>query len=177
MVGPLPVPELGFAPPAFGMAEIVHLLPAALGVVLLAMPAGILLGRAFAERNHEESDANKELIGIGFAGVLAGLVGGFASAPARRVLRSITQPVRRVKLAGVVAALLMGLFLFFPTKALNHLPAVAVSALIYTGMHLLEPHAMRNLFQLDRAAGWFAVLTAIGVLMVGSCRGSWLAFS
>lgn len=172
MVGPLPVPELGFAPPAFGVAEIVHLLPAALGVVLLAMPAGILLGRAFAERNHEESDANKELIGIGFAGVLAGLVGGFAlgASQTRTALNHSTGA--QSQLAGVVAALLMGLFLFFLTKALNHLPAVAVSALlIYTGMHLLEPHAMRNLFQLDRAAGWFAVLTAIGVLMVGVVPG------
>ncbi|MDR3412903.1 MAG: SulP family inorganic anion transporter [Formivibrio sp.] len=172
MVGPLPVPELGFSLPTIGLHEISLLLPAAIGIVLLAMPEGILLARAFAERNHEESDANQELAGIGGANLLAGLFGGFAlgASQSRTTLNDAVGA--KSQLAGLVAALLIGLFLFFLTALLNHLPAVAVAALlIHAGLHLLEPRAMRHLFTLDRAAGWFAVLTAMGVLFVGVVPG------
>ena len=172
MVGPLPVPELGFSRPIVGVHEVIQLLPAALGIVLLAMPEGILLGRAFAERNHGEDDANKELVGIGIANILAGMVGGFAlgASQTRTTLNHLSGA--QSHLAGLIAALLMGVFLFFMTKALDHLPVVAISALlIHAGMHLLEPHALRNLFRLDRASGWFAVLTAVGVLIVGIVPG------
>ena len=172
MVGPLPVPELGFAAPAMGLHELGLLLPAALGIVLLAMPEGILLARAFAERNHEESDANKELVGIGVASLLAGLLGGFAlgASQSRTTLNDAVGA--KSQLSGLIAALLVGFFLFFLTKLLNHLPAVAVAALlIHVGIYLLEPRALHRLFALDRAAGWFAVLTTAGVLIVGVVPG------
>ena len=172
MVGPLPVPELGFSAPTIGLHEIALLLPAAIGIVLLAMPEGILLARAFAERNREESDANKELAGIGVASLLAGLFGGFAlgASQSRTTLNDAAGAKSQV--AGLIAALLIGVFLFFLTKLLNHLPAVAVAALlIHAGVYLLEPRALRRLFALDRAAGWFAVLTAMGVLIVGIVPG------
>lgn len=172
MVGPLPVPELGFSPPIVGVQEMIQLLPAAVGVALLAMPAGIMLGRAFAEKNHETSDANKELIGIGVASVLAGMVGGFALGASQSRTTLNHSAGAQSQLSGLIAALLVGFFLFFLTQALNHLPAVAVAALlIHAGMHLLEPHALRNLFRLDRASGWFAILTTAGVLIVGIVPG------
>ncbi|SFN24517.1 sulfate permease, SulP family [Formivibrio citricus] len=172
MVGPLPVPELGFSPPIVGVQEMIQLLPVAVGVALLAMPAGILLGRAFAERNHEASDANKELIGIGVASVLAGMVGGFALGASQSRTTLNHSAGAQSQLSGLIAALLVGFFLFFLTKALNHLPAVAVSALlIHAGMHLFEPRALRHLFKLDRPSAWFAVLTTAGVLVVGIVPG------
>lgn len=172
MVGPLPVPELGFAAPTIGLHEIGLLLPAAIGIVLLAMPEGILLARAFAERNHEESDANQELAGIGVASLLAGLFGGFALGASQSRTTLNDAAGAKSQLAGLIAAILIGVFLFFLTKLLDHLPAVAVAALlIHAGLHLLEPRAMRHLFALDRSAGWFAVLTALGVLTVGIVPG------
>lgn len=172
MVGPLPVPELGFALPALGMHEIGLLLPAAIGIVLLAMPEGILLARAFAERNQAECDANKELVGIGVASVAAGLFGGFALGASQSRTTLNDDAGAKSQLSGLFAALLIGVFLFFLTKLLNHLPAVAVAALlIHAGLHLLEPHAIRRLFDIDRASGWFAVLTAAGVLVVGIVPG------
>lgn len=172
MVGPLPVPELGFSAPSMSLQEVGLLLPAAIGIVLLAMPEGILLARAFAERNHLQSDANKELVGIGVASLLAGLFGGFALGASQSRTTLNDDVGAKSQLAGLIAALLIGAFLFFLTKLLNHLPAVAVSALlIHAGIHLLEPRVIRRLFQIDRSAGWFAVLTAAGVLVVGIVPG------
>lgn len=172
MVGPLPVPELDFVAPHLSLAEIGPLLPAAVGIVLLAMPEGILLARAFAERNHQESDANKELVGIGFANLLAGLFGGFAlgASQSRTTLNDASGA--KSQLSGLVAALLIGVFLFFLTRLLNHLPSVAVAALlIYAGLQLLEPRMLRHLFQIDKISGWLAVLTTAGVLIVGVVPG------
>lgn len=172
MVGPLPVPELGFVAPHLNLAEIGPLLPAAVGIVLLVMPEGILLARAFAERNHQESDADKELVGIGFANLLAGLFGGFAlgASQSRTTLNDASGA--KSQLAGLVAALLIGVFLFFLTRLLNHLPSVAVAALlIHAGLQLLEPRMLRRLFQIDKISGWLAVLTTAGVLIVGVVPG------
>lgn len=172
MVGPLPVPELGFIAPSMNWGDLGLLLPAAIGIVLLAMPEGILLARAFAARNKEESDANKELLGIGTASLLAGLFGGFALGASQSRTTLNHDVGAKSQMAGLIAALLMGVFLFFLTPLLNHLPAVAVAALlIHAGIYLLEPRAIQHLFMMDKSAGWFAVLTAVGVLVVGIVPG------
>lgn len=172
MVGPLPVPELGFSTPVIGLHELGQLLPAAIGIVLLAMPEGILMARAFAERNGESSDANKELIGIGLANFLAGLVGGFALGASQSRTTLNDTAGARSQLSGLIAAVLIGLFLFFLTRLLNHLPTVAVAALlIHAGLYLLDPRVLHRLFVLDRFSGGFALLTAAGVVVVGVVPG------
>lgn len=172
MVGPLPVPELGFALPSIGLSEIATLMPAAIGIVLLAMPEGILLARAFAQRNGDDTDANQELVGIGLANVIAGLLGGFALGASQSRTTLNDNAKAQSQLSGLIAALLMGVFLFFLTPLLNHLPSVAVAALlIHAGLQLVDPTVLRRLFQLDRFAGWFAIMTALGVLVVGIVPG------
>lgn len=172
MIGPLPVPELGFHRPSLGFNDAIALLPAAVGIVMLAMPEGILMARAFAQQRGETSDANKELTGIGMASIVAGLLGGFAlgASQSRTALNHATHA--RSQLAGLIAALLMGAFLLFFTPSLNHLPSVAVAALlVFAGLQLVGIRDMASLWRLDRASGAFAILTSLGVLVVGILPG------
>lgn len=172
MVGPLPVPELGFHWPSLQIGDATRLLPAAVGIVMLAMPEGILMARAFAQLRGEASDANRELFGLGVASIVAGIFGGFplGASQSRTTLNHAARA--RSQLAGLVAAALMALFLVYFTAWLEHLPSVAVAALlVFAGLQLLGLADMRRLWQLDRASGCFAVLTSLGVLLVGILPG------
>ncbi len=172
MVGPLSVPELGFHWPALALSDAVKLLPAAVGIVMLAMPEGILMARAFAQQRGETSDANRELTGIGVASVVAGLFGGFPLG-ASQSRTSLNHSARaKSQFSGLVAAALMGVFLLFFTPCLDRLPSVAVAALlVFAGLQLIGMRDMERLWRLDRAAGVFAILTSLGVLLVGILPG------
>ena len=113
VVGPLPAglprPRL----PALSTADVAHLLPAALGVAMVAFSDNMLTGRAFAARNHYAVDNNQELLALGTANLAAGLAQGFpiSSSGSRTAiadaLRSRSQLYSLVAVASVAATMFL----------------------------------------------------------------------
>ena len=78
----------------------------------------------------------------------------------------------RTQMTSLVAAGALVLFLFFLTPLLRLLPVVALaSILIFSGIHLVEVTAFRNLFQIGRPGFFLALLVTAGVLVVGVIPG------
>ena len=127
MVGPLPAglprPQL----PALSTADAARLLPAALGVAMVAFSDNMLTGRAFAARNHYAVDNNQELLALGTGNLAAGLAQGFpiSSSGSRTAiadaLRSRSQLYSLVAVASVAATVLFlrPLLAAFPSAALG----------------------------------------------------------
>nr|WP_314900421.1 SulP family inorganic anion transporter [uncultured Deefgea sp.] len=158
--------------PAFSLSAIAALLPTAVGITMLAMPEGILLARAFAQRHGEQVDANREILALGAANIAAGFAGGFAIGASQSRTTINDASGAQGPLAGLLAALLLLLFLFVLSDLLNHLPVVIVAALlIRAGAQLIDLPALRDLWRLDALSGWFAIATAVGVVLVGVLPG------
>jgi len=119
-------------------------------------------------KNHYEIVADQELVALGIADIASGLVGGFpvSSSSARTAVVDVMGG--KTQVAGLVAVGLLGLFLFFFTGLLAHLPLVVLaSVLIVAVAGLIDIRAFRQLFTIRRSEFWLAMVTMVAVLTLG----------
>jgi SulP family sulfate permease len=159
-------------PPELSLAEIGRLVTAALGLALLIFPEGILLGRATANRHNYEIDPDRELVALGMANLAAGLFRSFAvgSSQSRTLLNSATGG--RSQMVSLIAAGLLIAFMVFLASWIATLPTVAIaSILIFTAITLIDVAGVRQLHRRHRQSAWVALLTSIGVIVIGVLPG------
>jgi SulP family sulfate permease len=138
----------------------------------LIFPEGILLGRAMANRHHYEINPDRELVALGMANLAAGLFRSFAVGGSQsRTLLNSAAGGRSQMVSLVAAALLVG-FMYFLASWIATLPTVAVaSILIFTGITLIDIDGFRRLSRQHRQSAWLALLTSIGVVLIGVLPG------
>ena len=172
VVGEMPPGLPGLRLPAVSLQEIRELVPAAVGIVLLTFPEGILLARAFAAKNGYDVRANQELASLAAANIASGLFQGL-SVGASQSRTAVSDSVGgKSQVVSLVAAGALTLFLLFLTPALRQLPAVALGAiLIFAGWHLIELREYRLLLRLSPMGFGLAIVVALGVVVVGVVPG------
>jgi SulP family sulfate permease len=159
-------------PPELSLTDVGRLITAALGLVLLILPEGILPGRAMANRHRYDINPDRELVALGTANLVAGLfrsvaVGGSQS---RTLLNSATGG--RSQMVSLVAAGLLVGFMYFLASWIATLPRVAIaSILIFTGFTLIDINGLRRLHRQHRQSAWVALLTSVGVVVIGVLPG------
>lgn len=172
VVGEFPRGLPGIALPITDWHDITALLPAAIGIALLAYMEGVLLARAFAAKNGEEIRPNQELTALGMANLVNGFFQSFAvtGSQSRTTINDSTGA--KSQLSGLVAAVTLAVFLLFLTPVLAHLPTVALAAiLIYGGCTLVEFGAMKRLYRYYPGAAALAAVTTLAVLAAGVVPG------
>ncbi len=178
VVGPLPAglprPRL----PALSTADAAHLLPAALGVAMVAFSDNMLTGRAFAARNHYAVDNNQELLALGTGNLAAGLAQGFpiSSSGSRTAiadaLRSRSQLYSLVAVASVAATMLFlrPLLAAFPSAALG-------AVVVYAAVRLVDVGELRRIARFRWTELFLALATTVAVLVLGVLGGVLVALS
>jgi SulP family sulfate permease len=164
----LPVPSV----PHVSVDGVVSLLPAALGVALVAYTDNVLTGRAFADRQHVRIDPRRELLALSAANVGAGLMQGFpvSSSGSRTAIGdsvgSRSQLTSLVTVAATVLALLAArpVLAAFPTAALG-------AVVVYAAVRLVDLPEFRRLAHFRRSEFLIALSTTVGVLVVGVLPG------
>jgi SulP family sulfate permease len=159
-------------PPELSLADFGKLVTAALGLALLIFPEGILLGRAMANRHNYEINPDRELFALGAANLAAGLFRSFAvgGSQSRTLLNSGTGG--RTQMVSLVAAVLLIGFMYFLASWIATIPTVAIaSILIFTGITLIDVAGFRRLLRQHRHSAWVALLTSIGVIVIGVLPG------
>lgn len=158
--------------PFIGLADVLALLPAALSMALLVFADSVLTARAYARKHGYHIDANDELRAVGVVNIAAGAVGGFATAssPSRSAVND--RNGARSQLSSVIAAVLLGVFLQFFTGVLQTLPTVILSVIIVrSASGLLDINALHYLYRVRRDEWVLAMLTLLGVLVLGIVPG------
>ena len=164
----LPVPSL----PHLTFADVVSLLPAALGVAFVAYTDNILTGRVFGNRRGERVDPKRELLALSAANLAAGLMQGFpvSSSSSRTAIGDAaggrTQLTGLVTVATTVFAVLAlrPLLASFPTAALG-------AVVVYAAVRLIDVAEFRRLARFRRTEFLIALATAAAVLVVGVLPG------
>ncbi|MGO8700181.1 MAG: SulP family inorganic anion transporter [Limisphaerales bacterium] len=161
-----------FAVPQLGWREVHSLLPAAIGIAFLAYTEGVLLARAFAQKNGYEISASEELTALGAANLANGFFQGFSVTGSQSRTMINDGAGAKTQASSLAGALSMALFMLFLTPALAHLPVVALAAiLIYGGSTLVEFDAMKRIYRYYPAAAAIAAVTTAGVLAAGVVAG------
>lgn len=130
VLGPIPRGFPTPAMPAVGLAEARALLPAALAVALLAFTEGVVLARAMAARHGERVDPDRELLAFGVASVVAGIFGGFPVNASQSRSAIAEAAGARSQVAQWTAAALLLAFVAALSPWLEHVPLVALSAVV-----------------------------------------------
>ena len=167
-VGPvasgLPRPTLPTPP----LADIVALVPAAVGLFLVSFADEILTARAFAGKRGEHVRASQELLTMGAANAAAGFTQGF-SVGASGARTAVNDAVgARTQIAGLFSAGAIVVILLFLTEPVQYLPQAVLGAVIVAaGINIVDPAAWRALAAIDRVEVAIAGVTTGCVVVFG----------
>ena len=155
-----------------GIATLKTLTVPALILALIGMVQNITMAQALAVKRRERVDANRELVGLGLANVVAAFyggmpVGGGLSRSAVNVAAGAQSP-----LASIVAALVMLLVVAGGTHWFSRLPlAVLAASIVIAALGMIDLRALRQAWSYDRADALALLGTALGVALLGVEQG------
>ena len=164
----LPAPAV----PDFSGVEMAALLPAALGVAIVAYSDNVLTARAFAAKRHEVIDSGQEFLALGAANLAAGLFHGFpvSSSGSRTVVGDAMGS--RSQLYSLVAMIMVLLTMLFLSPLLAVFPRAALGAVvIYAATRLVDVAELRRIARFRRSELILALATAAAVLTFGVLYG------
>jgi high affinity sulfate transporter 1 len=149
-------------------ADVGALLPGAAAISIMAFMETVLVARTQRQQGEEAIDADRELLANG----VAAFVGGFSQSmpPAGGFSQSAVnqRSGARSQVAGVTTAVLAVLVALFLGPVLEFLPQAILAAMVLVAvLGLLSVQAFVELFRIDRAEFWVAVVTAAIGLTVG----------
>jgi sulfate permease, SulP family len=152
--------------PEFSTIDLSALVPAALGVTIVAYSDNIVTARAFAARRREEIDARQEFLALGAANLGAGLFSGFpvSSSGSRTVIGDAVGS--RTQLYSLVAAGILLLTMLFLGPALSTFPLAALGALVmFAALRLIDFAELRRIARFRRSELFLALATTAAVLI------------
>jgi SulP family sulfate permease len=171
-VGSIPrgLPPLSI--PDFSTIDLSTLVPAALGVTIVAYTDNVVTGRAFAARRREVIDARQEFLALGAANLSAGFLSGFpvSSSGSRTVIGDALGS--RTQLYSLVAAAMVLLTTLFLGPALATFPMAALGAVVvFAAFRLIDLAELRRIARFRRSELVLALATTAAVLIFGVLYG------
>jgi SulP family sulfate permease len=168
VVGPIPAGLPSLDVPTPRLADIVRLLPAALGIFLVCFADEILTARSFAGKHNQSVRGSQELLAMGAANAAAGFTQGFSVGASNSRTAVNDDMGARSQLSGVVAAATVAVILLFVTEPVQYLPkAVLGAVIVFAAIGLIDPSAWRSLAAIDPVEVAIAAVTTGCVIFFG----------
>ncbi|WP_436790503.1 SulP family inorganic anion transporter [Yinghuangia sp. YIM S10712] len=184
VVGPVEsgLPSFGF--PDVSVDDLGDLAAGSVGVMLVAFAEGLGAAKTYAARGRYEVDANRELIGLGAAGLGAGLSSGMVVNGSLSKTAVNWSAGARTQLSGIFVAALTVLTLLFLTGLFEQLPETVLAAVVIAAVvELVDVRSLIGLYRvfsgrLGRAYGvaarpdfTAAVAAMLGVMVFDTLPG------
>ena len=161
-----------FALPSASFEALGVLLPIALTISFVNFMESIAVAKAIASKEKYKIDANRELIGLGFANLVGGLFRAYPVAGAFSRTAVNHQAGAKTQLASVITALLIIITLLFLTPLFYYLPNAVLAAIVMVAvLGLVDIAEPLHLFQLKPVDGWTLVVTFAATLVLGVVPG------
>jgi high affinity sulfate transporter 1 len=172
ILGPVPagLPPVGI--PVATPAELLALLPGALGLAIMSYANATVTGRSFAAMHGERIDANRELVALAAADAANGLTSGYpvSASPSRTAVGETAGASSQ--LAGLVAAAAVAVVLVLLTVPLSYLPVPVLGAVVLVSvLPLISVGSMRAMWRLRPSEGAIALIALTGVVLYGTLVG------
>ena len=178
VIGVLPQ---GFPLPSFPQIEFSDLpllAAAALGMSLVAVGDTISTSAGFAARKGYDVNSNQELVGIGAANLLAGIFSGFPVSTSSSRTAVAEQSGAKSQMTGIASAILVMVMLLFLPGLVQHMPQPVLAAVVIAAsISLFEYAALRHLWKIRKSELVLAVVSILGVALVGVLEGIVIAIA
>ena len=172
LLGEVPqgLPSLGL--PAVSRGELNDLVPVALAGFILAAVETSAIGRMFAQKHGNRFDANRDLLAIGAANLMAGLGRGFPVSGGMSQSLVNESAGARTPLSGLIAAVCMLIVTLFASGLLRNLPQPVLAAIVLAAVAgLVKIAALRHIWRFSRGEFVAAMAAFVGVLGSGPVNG------
>jgi high affinity sulfate transporter 1 len=168
VVGPIPAGLPSFEIPSPAFADVLRLVPAALGIFLVSFADEILTARSFAGKHNQSVRGSQELLAMGAAGAAAGITQGFPIGASGSRTAVNDDMGARSQIAGLFAASAAAVILPILTEPVQYLPkAVLGAVIVFAAVGLVEPQAWRALAAVDPVEVAIAAVTTACVVFFG----------
>lgn len=158
--------------PAVAFANLLRLLPGAIGITLVAFAEAIGPARSFAGAHGYQINANQELIALGSSNLGAGLFRGFPIGASLSKSAANDAAGAHSQMSGLIAAGATALVALFFTPLFRNLPEAALAAIVIVAVAgMVKVKTFRWLYKVNRMdfglalVAFLAVLTAEEVLI------------
>ncbi|MDZ7674826.1 MAG: sulfate permease [Acidimicrobiales bacterium] len=142
------------------------LLPAAFVITLVGFMESIAVAKVYARRNSYDVDPNRELVGLGFANLGAGLFGGYPVTGGFSRTAVNAEAGARTKLAAVVTAAVVVLVIVALTPIFTQLPSATLGAIVVVAVaKLFDLTEIRHIKEL-KTADFATLFVAFGATLV-----------
>ena len=167
-----PAPHL----PVVSLADVTALASGAVAVALVSFADISMLSRALSARAGDTPDRNQELVALGAANLLAGVMQGCAvSSSASRTPVAIAAGAQS-QVTNLVAAGCIALLLIAAPALLTLVPRAALAAVvIYAAFGIADVRSVVRLYRMRRGECLISVLCFAGVIGMGVVPGVLLA--
>jgi len=175
LLGEVPqgLPSLGL--PFVTRAELNALLPVALACFVLGAVETSAIGRMFGTKHGYRLDANREILALSAANLLAALGRGFPVSGGMSQSLVNEGAGARTPLSGLLAALVTLVVAVFASGLLRNLPQPVLAAIVLAAvMGLINVAALRHLWHFSRGEFFVAIAAFFGVLGSGPVNGALL---
>jgi high affinity sulfate transporter 1 len=168
VVGQIPAGLPSFEIPSPAFADLVRLVPAALGIFLVSFADEILTARSFAGKHNQNVRGSQELLAMGAASAAAGFTQGFSIGASGSRTAVNDDMGARSQVAGLFAASAVAVILLLLTEPVQYLPkAVLGAVIVFAAIGLVEPQAWRALAVVDPVEVAIAAVTTACVVLFG----------
>ena len=153
-------------------ALIEQLVPGALGIALMSFTETIAVGRAFARPGDPPIDANRELIATGAANLGGALLGAMPAGGGTSQTAVVRAAGGRSQMASLVTAGVAVATMLLLAPLLGLLPHATLAAIVIVySVGLIQPAEFRAIRKVRTMEFRWAVVAALGVLMLGTLEG------
>jgi high affinity sulfate transporter 1 len=178
------VPVVGVVPkglplpvfPRVSIYDLQNLVVPALMISLVSYANTISTARAFAVAQSDGIEAPQEFFGLGIANIASGIFGGMpvAASGARTAVNYESKAVTQV--SQLFAALCIMIVLLFVAPVLSYLPQAALGVIVILAVkNLFNYKELRSIWRAWNSEAYLAVITLIGVTLLGIFQGLILA--
>ncbi len=162
IVGAVPSGLPGFLAPSFDVASLTELLPKAAVLAVVAFVATHANAATLARRSRDTLDTDQELVGQGFANIVAGFFQGYPVAGSFTRSAINAEAGARSGFAAVVAAAVTVVAVLFFTPILYYLPKAALAAVVVlSAVSLIDYKRLIAIYNVSRSDGIVALFTFV----------------
>lgn len=164
----LPAPALD----GIGIGDILALTGPAAGIALIAFTDTSTLSKSLAARRGARVNGNEEMGALGIANVATGFLGGFPVCGSSSRTPIVIDAGAKTQLSGVVAAMLVVIFMIVAPGITALLPTATLAAVvIVAASSLVDVKSLIRLVRMSRMEAFLLIVTFLGVAFVGVLEG------
>lgn len=169
----LPVPQL----PDIKLFDLQNLFVPAIAMMIIAYANTIATARTYAKKKkNQKVQPDQEFFGLGTSNVASGLFGGLPVSASLARTSVNYQSNAKTQVAQIFGAIAIGVVLVLLSPALKYLPiAVLAVIIILAVIPLFDFKELRSIWHAWRSEAVLAIITVLGVTLLGIYQGLLLA--